>query len=53
MLKQYYMSLGEIGKNGQLKIVENVNELYHIWNDLKEDESSQETENEKDKTVNM
>ena len=37
-LKQYYMNLGEIGKDGQLKIAENVNELYDIWNDLKEDE---------------
>ena len=32
------MNLGEIGKDGQLKIVENVNELYDIWNELKEDE---------------
>ena len=34
-LKQYYMNLGEIG---QLKIVQNVNELYDIWKGLKEDE---------------
>ena len=33
-LKQYYRNLGEIGKDGQLKIVENVNELYEIWNGL-------------------
>ena len=32
------MNLGEIGKNGQLKVVENVNELYDMWNELKEDE---------------
>ena len=32
------MNLGELGKNGQLKIVENINDLYDIWNDLKEDE---------------
>ena len=32
------MNLGEIGENGQLKIVQNVNELYDIWQDLKEDE---------------
>ena len=32
------MNLGEIGKDGQLKIVENINELYDIWNDLREDE---------------
>ena len=25
-------------ENDQLKIVENVNELYDIWNDIKEDE---------------
>ena len=28
-LKQYYMNLGEIGENGKLKIVQNVNELYN------------------------
>ena len=37
--------------------MENVNELYDMWNDLKENElpkeSSQKTENEKDMTVNM
>ena len=32
------MNLGEINENGQLKIVENVNELYDIWKDIKEDE---------------
>ena len=32
------MNLGEIGENVQLKIVQNVNELYDIWQDLKEDE---------------
>ena len=37
-LKQYYMNLGEIGEDGQLKIVQNVNELYDIWSELKEDE---------------
>ena len=35
-LKQYYMNLGEIGEN-ELKIVQNVNELYDVWHDLKED----------------
>ena len=25
-------------ENGQLKIVQNVNELYEVWNELKEDE---------------
>ena len=29
-LKQYYMSLGAIGKNGQIKVVENVSELYDM-----------------------
>ena len=32
------MNLGEIGKDGQLKIVKNVNKSYDIWNELKEDE---------------
>ena len=32
------MNLGEMKENGQLKIVENVNELYDIWNDIKENE---------------
>ena len=29
------MNLGEMNKNGQLKIVENVNELYNIWKGIK------------------
>ena len=37
-LKQYYMNLGELGEDGQLKIVQNINELYEKWNELKEDE---------------
>ena len=53
-LKQYYMNLGEIGEDGQLKIVQNVNELYDIWNELKEDEmitdSAQENANKGDVT---
>ena len=53
-LKQYYMNLGEITENGQLKIVENVSELYDIWNDIKEDKLLKESsENDKDMTVNM
>ena len=55
-LKQYYMNLGEIGKNGQLKIVQNVNELYDIWQDLKEDElpklPKKNSQNEKEKSQN-
>ena len=31
------MNLGELDENGQLKIVQNVNELYEKWNELKED----------------
>ena len=48
-LKQYYMNLGELAENGQLKIVENVNELYDIWDDIKEDELLKES-SENDKT---
>ena len=55
-LKQYYMILGEIGENGQLKIVQNVNELYDIWKDLKEDEprklQKENSQNEKEKSQN-
>ena len=52
-LKQYYMSLGEIGENGMLKIVQNVNELYDIWQELKEDEKPKEsTQNEIEKSQN-
>ena len=40
------MNLGEIGENGQLKIVQNVNELHDVWNGLKEDE--QQTEKQKE-----
>ena len=36
------MNLGEIGENGQLKIVQNVNELYDVWQDLKGDELPKE-----------
>ena len=47
------MNLGEINEDGQLKIVENVNELYDIWNDIKEDELKESSETDKDMTVNM
>ena len=47
------MNLGEINENGQLNIVENVNELYDIWNDIKEDELKESSETDKDMTVNM
>ena len=52
-LKQYYMNLGEINDNGQLKIVETVNELYDIWNDIKEDEPKESSQTDKEMTVNM
>ena len=32
------MNLGKLGEDGQLEIVQNVNELYEKWNELKEDE---------------
>ena len=48
------MNLGELAENGQLKIVENVNELYDIWDDIKEDELLKEpSENDQDMTLNM
>ena len=50
------MNLGEIGENGQLKIVQNVNKLYDIWKDLKEDElpklQKENSQNEKEKSQN-
>ena len=52
-LKQYYMNLGEINENGQLKIVDNVNEFYDIWNDIKEDGLKEPSGTDKDMTVNM
>ena len=52
-LKQYNMNLGEIGGNGQLKILQNINELYDVWHDLKEDELPNEnSQNEKEKSEN-
>ena len=42
-----------MNENCQLKIVENVNELYDIWNDIKEDELKGSSETDKDMTVNM
>ena len=47
------MNLVEIGENGQLKIVQNVNELYDVWQDLKEDELPKEnSQNEEEKSQN-
>ena len=52
-LKQYYMNLGEMNENGQLNLVKNVNELYDIWNDIKEDVLKESSQTDKDMTVNM
>ena len=47
------MNLGEMGENGRLKIVQNVNELYDIWQELKEDEKPKgNTQNETEKSQN-
>ena len=47
------MNFGEIGENSQLKIVQNVNELYDVWQDLKEDELPKEnSQNEMEKSQN-
>ena len=47
------MNLGEMDETGQLKLVENVNELYDIWKDIKEDELEKSTQTDKDMIVNM
>ena len=47
------VNLEEMNENGQLKIVENVNELYDIWNDIKEDELKESSETDEDMTVKM
>ena len=42
-----------MGENGKLKVVQNVNELYDIWQELKEDEKPKEsTQIETDKSQN-
>ena len=40
-------------KNGQLKIVENVKQLYDIWDDIKKDDMRENSQTDKDITVNM
>ena len=40
-------------ENGQLRIVENVKQLYDIWKDIKEDELRENSQTDKDMTVNM
>ena len=52
-IKQYYMNLGEMDENGQLRIVENVKKLYEIWDDIKEDDMRESSQTDKDMTVNM
>ena len=52
-LKQYYMNLGEMDENGQLKIAENVRQLYDIWEDIKEDDMRENSQTDKDMTENM
>ena len=52
-LKKYYMNLGEIDENSQLKMAENVRQLYDIWEDIKEDEMKEDSQTDKDMTENM
>ena len=40
-------------ENGQLKIVENVKQLYDIWKDIQEDELRESSQPDKDMNVNM
>ena len=40
-------------ENDQLKIVENVKQLYDIWEDIKEDDMREYSQTDKDKNVNM
>ena len=47
------MNLGEMDETGQLRIVENVKQLYDIWKDIKEDELRENSHTDKDMTVNM
>ena len=47
------MNLGEMDGNGQLKIVENVKQLYEIWEHVKEDDMRENSQNNNDMTVNM
>ena len=52
-LKQYYMNMGEMDENGQLRLVENVKQLYDIWDDIKEDNMRERSQTDKDMTVNI
>ena len=52
-VQQYYMNLGEMDENGQLKIAENVKQLYDIWEDIKEDDMRESSQTDKDMTENI
>ena len=45
------MNLGEMDENGQLRIWENVKQLYDIWEDIKEDDMRENSQTDKDMTV--
>ena len=45
--------MGKMDETGQLKLVENVNELYDIWKDIKEDVLKESSQTDKEMTVNM
>ena len=47
------MNLGEMDENGQLRIVENSKQLYDIWDDIQEDDMRENSQTDKDMTVNM
>ena len=47
------MNLGEMDENGQLRIVENVKQLYDIWDNIKEDDMRENSHIDKDITVNI
>ena len=47
------MNLGEMDENGQLKIAENVRQLYDIWEQVKEDDMRENSQTDNDMTVNM
>ena len=40
-------------ENGQLKIAENVRQLYDIWEQIKEDDMRERSQTDNDMTVNM
>ena len=40
------MNLGEMDENGQLRIVENVKQLYDIWEHVKEDDQRENSQND-------